>query len=211
VKCFTNSKFTSNTYLVYQDVGKEVQNAVLFDVGEYSLTREFVFKNQLIIDKVFLTHGHYDHIYGIEDLLNDFPDCEVNGHPFALECLQNEKLNLSYYYDFVISCKDFQGNELTDTTEVKIFDDDLLKVYHTPGHNPGSITYKLRDFLFTGDSYIPFISVVTKLKGGNRIENSLSLQLIGNLIDSETEIYPGHGRKFIGSDVIQNDSILYDS
>jgi glyoxylase-like metal-dependent hydrolase (beta-lactamase superfamily II) len=195
--------------LVYQDLGKEVQNAILFDVGEYSLAREFVFKNQLIINQLFLTHGHYDHIYGIEDLLNDFPNCEVNGHPFALQCLQNEKLNLSHYYDFVICCKGFQGSELTDTTEVKIFDNYVLKVYHTPGHNPGSVTYKLSDSLFTGDSYIPFIPVVTKLKGGNRIESRLSLNLIANLIDSETEIYPGHGEKFIGSELILKDLMLY--
>jgi hydroxyacylglutathione hydrolase len=48
-------------------------------------------------------------------------------------------------------------------------------------------------YLFSGDSYIPNVQVVTKLKGGDRDANKKSLQKIKGSISENTIICPGHG------------------
>ena len=48
------------------------------------------------------------------------------------------------------------------------------------------------DYLFTGDSYIPHIDIVTKLKGGNKTQAMESLRKLLNLMQDDTVICPGH-------------------
>ena len=74
-------------------------------------------------------------------------------------------------------------------------------IYETPGHNHGSLCFLIEHFLFTGDSYIPQIPVVTKLKGGDRHVNANSLGLIFSIIKSETILCPGHGSIFEGDEL----------
>jgi glyoxylase-like metal-dependent hydrolase (beta-lactamase superfamily II) len=205
VTTFQNKKFTSNAYLITR---KNTNNAVLIDIGEYSELRKYIFESKLIIDQLFLTHGHYDHIFGIKELITDFPKCKVYAHSHTLDCIRNTKLNLSYYYDFSVFLEEFQEYLLKNNEEIIILNKDKLKVFFTPGHNLGSVTYSLGGNLFTGDSYIPFIPVVTKLKGGNRIQNMESLSLIQSLIKKDVMVFPGHGIQYLGSELLTQDRIL---
>ena len=47
--------------------------------------------------------------------------------------------------------------------------------------------------MFTGDSYIPNVEVVTKLKGGNKEESKKSLEKIKKLMEEGTIVCAGHG------------------
>jgi glyoxylase-like metal-dependent hydrolase (beta-lactamase superfamily II) len=55
------------------------------------------------------------------------------------------------------------------------------------------MSFILENYSFTGDSSIPNIPVVTKLKGGDKLQNIESLKKIRARINSETIICPGHG------------------
>ena len=76
-----------------------------------------------------------------------------------------------------------------DSTE--LFDGICLKVIATPGHNPSCLTFQIGDYLFTGDSYIPDVKVVTNLPGGNKKQAQESLSMILKLVEGKN-ICPGH-------------------
>jgi hypothetical protein len=68
----------------------------------------------------------------------------------------------------------------------------------------GCLTYKIGNYLFTGDSFIPNVPVVTKLKGGNKLVNIDSLIIIHSYINENTVVCSGHGRIFTGHELTSN-------
>ena len=105
----------------------------------------------------------------------------------------SDKLNLSYYHDDPINFKGSNVQILYETDKIELFENCFLETLETPGHNWGCLTYKIENYLFTGDSYIPNVKVVTKLKGGDRDASKKSLQKIMDNISENTIICPGHG------------------
>lgn len=205
VKIFPHQQFTSNTYLI--EKASHV-DAFFVDIGEYEASRKYVQEKGLQIQAVFLTHGHYDHIYGIRHLLEDFPQCSIYGHGYTLQSLLDPKLNLSFYHDDPVFLTSHQGIAIAENFEYELYTGLKIQANHTPGHNPGSMCYVYENKLFTGDSYIPFIPVVTKLKGGNKEENIQSLKRIKSWIQDETEILAGHKQTYLGKEVLNQDELL---
>ena len=70
----TNSIFTSKTYILYKE---GLEKAWLVDIGDIEPVIEFLNLHDLSVMGVFLTHGHFDHIYGLSSLVEAFPDCKV--------------------------------------------------------------------------------------------------------------------------------------
>lgn len=166
----------------------------LIDCGDYNIIKEWVDNYGKIIKGVFLTHGHLDHIYGLKELLYDLPEMPIylseNG---GVKCMQNIRLNISRFTSnpFIIESHHF--NELKEGDTICLFDDTILKVYQTEGHSPDSLVYKVNDYLFTGDAYIPNCDVVTKLPGGDKIKAEKSLNRILKILkDGQLKAMPGH-------------------
>lgn len=204
LKSFTNKEFTSNAFLGQFSDSK---NAFLVDIGEYLELKEYIFGNDLKIQQLFLTHGHYDHIYYINSLLNDFPNCKIWGSEFTIESLNNPKLNLSFYHLDPIIYNGKNVEVIKDGMILEIEENKIIKCIRTPGHNIGSVVYCIDNYLFTGDSLIPGIPVVTKLPYGDKLQNKLSLTKISSLIEEQTIICPGHGNIINGFDFINKYSI----
>ena len=61
-----NSLFTSKTYIIHRD-GNE--NAWLVDIGDIEPVVSYLSEKNLRPEGVFLTHGHFDHLYGINNLI----------------------------------------------------------------------------------------------------------------------------------------------
>jgi len=76
-----------------------------------------------------------------------------------------------------------------------------MKVLETPGHDTSCLTYEVDSKVFTGDSFIPNLTIVTKLPGGSRKDNEKSLKKIFNLINGNVDIFPGHGNTIRGNNV----------
>lgn len=189
VQQIVNSIFASNTYILSENNSDLVW---LIDVGDIENVLKQI-PNNKIINGVFITHPHYDHIYGLNKLINLNPDCTVFTSPEGEKGLFSEKLNLSFYHEEPLI---FMGSSvviLHESERIGLFDNCFLETLETPGHNWGCLTFKIENYLFTGDSYIPGFDVVTKLKGGDREANKKSLQKIMNNITEKTIICPGHG------------------
>lgn len=145
-----------------------------------------------IVGIVLLTHAHFDHIYGLNRLLELNPEATVYTNENGRTMLLDDKKNMSRFHEtpFV-----FQYPEkivvINDGDEVKLGDDSIAKAIFTPGHNPSCITWQIDDCLFTGDAYIPGIKTVTNLPGGNKQQAIDSIEIIKNLAIGRM-IYPGH-------------------
>ncbi len=184
--------FTSNVYKINLD------NDVWFiDMGNAKPCLNLLLPNENV-KGIFITNSHYDHIIGINEFCTSHQGCKIYASEYAKAGLFSEKLNLSYYHDdpFVLSGQIV--NVINDNDIVELSFGYNIKCFYTPGHNEGSMCYKLNQYLFTGDSYIPGSPVVTKLKSGNKQQSESSLKIIKSLIGPETIICPGHKNMVCG-------------
>jgi len=144
------------------------------------------------ITKVLLTHAHFDHIYGLNEVLKISPQAKVYTNKFGKEMLLNARKNMSKYHEMPFV---FEHPEsivtVNDGDVVDLGGEITAKAVFTPGHNPSCITWIVGDALFTGDSYIPGIKTVTNLPGGNKQQATESEEIIRKLSVDRT-IYPGH-------------------
>ncbi len=196
VKKYIFERSNSNTYLLQLAKSTRVW---LFDLGAFDKVWNAL-DSRAEIAGVFLTHYHYDHIYGINKLHRFFPDCPIYASEITLAGLKNPKVNLSFYHEDPVT---YIGNNgvVPDRMEMEV-ENNCLHILPTPGHNPGHWAYRLGKYLFTGDAYIPGVNVVTKLKGGNKQQSLASLRLIRQSLQRDTILCPGHGEMVPAKDII---------
>jgi glyoxylase-like metal-dependent hydrolase (beta-lactamase superfamily II) len=187
VEQIPNNIFTSNSYKI--KIGSEVW---LVDIGSVEPVLSSIDANE-IVRGVFLTHAHYYHIWVINELVGQYPNCKVYCSIDTNESLYNPKLNLSFYHESPIIYSGKNVILISDNDLILLANSNYLKVVYTPGHYKGCMSFILENYSFTGDSFIPNIPVVTKLKGGDKLQNIESLKKIRARINSETIICPGHG------------------
>lgn len=170
-----NSLFNSITYRL---------DSIVIDPGDQQDWAE--------VNDVLLTHAHFDHIYGLNSILESNPDLKVYTNKVGSLALLDAKLNLSKYHGDAFTF-DYPENIIIieDNEEVKLGNGMFAKAIFTLGHNDSCITWIINDYIFTGDSYIPGVKVVTNLPGGNRVKAAESVERIMKLAEGRI-VCPGH-------------------
>ena len=185
----TNTIFTSKTYILHK---KGVCRAWLVDIGDIEPVMSFLNENQLEVAGVFLTHAHFDHIYGLEALVERFPDCRVVVCEYAKQALASEKLNMSKYHGTPINYTSDNVQVVKEGDTMHLFDGEPeMAIYETPGHNPGCLTMVLGNMIFTGDAYIPGVGANTRLPRADKAMAKVSLEKIMKLAEGKV-ILSGH-------------------
>ena len=145
------------------------------------------------IAAILLTHGHFDHIAAVQDLiqnseLKESPKIII--HSLDAPMLTDPVLNAG----MGLLRRSVTAPEATDTVREG---DELelaglkIKVLHTPGHTPGSVCYLIGNELFTGDTLFDFGWGRTDLPGGSEEQMAASLRRLIPLAEQYT-IHPGH-------------------
>lgn len=187
-KRFTSGTIASNTYLLADQKTKET---VIIDPG---YTQEeldlFVEEEGLKPTTIINTHGHADHIHN-NAYFKDKYGCKILVHKADASRLTDPADNLSEYLGYQLSSPPADGF-LEEADEVS-FGSQTLKVLHTPGHSPGSISLLYKKSVFVGDLIFNGSVGRTDLVGGDPDQLTASIRDKILPLDDETIIYSGHG------------------
>lgn len=184
-----NTIMNSVTYVLYSG---DVEYCILIDCGEYEPLIPVLDKIGKKVKAVLLTHGHSDHIYGLNSLLETYPNAFVCTTEDGHREIQDVKLNLSYFHDIPFAVKDYKKMVLKDGQTVFFEGFEDIEVIATPGHDTSCLTYKMGKNLFTGDAYIPGVKVFYKFPRGNREQALSSYKMLSNMGDNGFRIFCGH-------------------
>lgn len=145
----------------------------------------------LKINKIILTHCHYDHAQKTDELASKI-NAEVYFHENDFDEIKKTIKNPN------IKIHKLKNNDTITVGKVKI------KVIHAPGHTPGAICLLVENKLLTGDTL--FVNAIgrTDLPGGNALTLFESLQKLKKL-DDNVEVYPGHDYGEISFSTIGNE------
>ena len=129
----------------------------------------------LRITDILLTHSHFDHINGVEALLN--------ASDAQLHLLRAEAAFWNRYLDLPTL---HEGGDSIQLGETRI------EILHTPGHTPGSACYRLGGQVLTGDTLFVFGCGRCDLRGGDPEQMYQSLRRLSERLPGDTLIRPGH-------------------
>ena len=189
IKEIVNTIFTSKSYIIHKDGCKK---AWMVDIGDIEPVMSFLQEKGLTVEGVFITHAHFDHIYGLPKLVEAFPDCKVYVTEYAKDGLASDKLNMSRYHETPMTYKGENVFVVHEGDCMTLFDGEpKMQFYETPGHNPGCLTMVIGDKIFTGDAYIPGVKVNTQLPHADKVLAQQSLNRILKLAEGK-QVLPGH-------------------
>ena len=200
VYTFKNHPVDSNCYVVYDE---DYKSCVIIDPGtnESKEIIEFIKSKKLIIDYVILTHEHFDHIWGVNALVN-FADPIIIASIYCINMVKDKRKNLSLFHDQVGFVVDKEIKSVESLQGSITWGKHTIKFIHTPGHSESSISVYINQYLFSGDLMIEGLKTVTKLPTGNKNKLFHSLEFIKNKFKNKNIIvYPGHGVSFLLNDV----------
>jgi hydroxyacylglutathione hydrolase len=186
----------ANTYLI-----RGTKN-ILIDPGHFhhfGYVRERLSKLSMAaedIDLVVLTHGHPDHMEGIQAFSGS--STLISLHPVELRFIKDFALQ----YGAGPGIADFQPSFLLQEGELRV-DDMVFQVLHSPGHSPGSLClyWAEKKALFSGDVVFQQGLGRTDLPGGNGDQLKQSIRRLSQL-DVEI-LLPGHGTTVSGREKVR--------
>ena len=132
----------TNCYFVYKE---DTKDAIVFDPadnGDYLY--EKLKDNGITVKAIFLTHGHFDHIYGVKKL-KELSGAKVYASVDEVEVLKDPDANVSGLFGRVIS---MEPDETFNDLDVITIADMTFQVLATPGHTAGSVCFTLKTTIF---------------------------------------------------------------
>ena len=131
------------------------------------------------IAAILLTHGHFDHIGAVRELMDAGTRLVI--HPLDAPMLTDPELNAGK----MLLRRSVTAPEATDLVregDEPEFAGLKIKVLHTPGHTPGSVCYLTEGELFTGDTLFEYGWGRTDLPGGSEEQMEQSLRRLMPMI-----------------------------
>ena len=177
--------YQTNTYIVYADHAK---TCAIIDPGyEAQTILSKVRELGLEVEAVLLTHGHFDHVGAVEEIVSA-TKCKL----WMAESDWSQFPNPVTAYFYPIANCDFCEVNFCEDGETIHAGGLTFQVISTPGHPHGSVCYLCEPVMFSGDTLFAGSCGRTDLPGGDSKFLRASLERLGELKENYT-VYPGHG------------------
>ena len=198
VKRFVNSPVPSNTYLVSIE---NTRSCIVIDPGSKEEPELMANINEkgLNVDYILLTHEHFDHCWGVNELIEKTEAKVV--------CMQNCKdkvLKPSNYFNkfYFNSEEEYSVNRVDNVVEdldyVLNWNGTNIRFIETKGHSPGGMCISVENTLFTGDTLLLNTKpVLMKRLGSSKVDYKESVMHLFTVFLEDTVVYPGHGDTFL--------------
>ena len=178
----------ANTYVLID----EDKNCVVVDPAKNNESLvNYIKKNNLSLKAVLLTHGHVDHMRGVDPLINAFNVPLYVGFDDE-DKLKDTYANCSLFLNENVIVK-AKATTIADQEVLHLLNEDIICI-HTPYHTAGSMCFYLKDsnLLLTGDFILPHGIGRSDLPSAMPKELNRSMAKIMALPKS-VKIYGGHG------------------
>lgn len=182
-----------NTYVLYNEKG----NAWIIDPGnmnesENQAIHQFILDKKLNVEKIVLTHAHFDHVMGLQWAFGMFK-VPVYMHQEDQEILDMLPMSAGRFGVLVEPVK-VEIQYIKEGDEMNL-GDSKFKIYHVPGHSPGSVVFHNEEqkFMISGDVLFQGSIGRTDLPKG---DYDLLISGIKNkllILDENTQVFSGHG------------------
>lgn len=181
----------TNAFLLWEDGGAE---AVLIDAPPSCSVEvnDLLEKKSLTLKAIWLTHGHWDHIAGVSEMIESEPN--IIGHIDDQILFENPQLMSGFSIPGITLLPVKVKQWVRDGDSLDLWGREV-QVLHCPGHCPGNIAFfvKSLNVCFVGDVIFAGSVGRTDLPGGNfeQLENSIRSKIYS--LPDDTELAVGHG------------------
>ena len=188
IKQFVAGLIENNMYLV---VDENTREAVVIDApADIPELKKTVDELGAKVKYILITHGHFDHIMGLNSLKKTLnAPAVICKEDIAISDKINDFTRLFGVPDSVPPTyeKFVKDGDIIEVGDLKI------KVIQTAGHTEGGVCYLVDENLFSGDTLFRQSVGRTDLYGGNFEKICHSVKDILFNLDENTKVFPGHG------------------
>ncbi|MDC0579950.1 MBL fold metallo-hydrolase [Bacteroidia bacterium] len=189
----TFGPFAENTYILSDDYS----NAIIIDPGMYYPQEnikffEYLNSHGLNPIRLILTHAHLDHVFGVNWVYQNY-NVVPELHADDL-MIYNSAVSVAQQYGLPMKPLVKANSTLTHGQSFQFGGADF-KIFHTPGHSPGSVCFhnEKEGYVIGGDVLFQGSIGRTDLPGGDFdiLIRSIDTHLL--VLDDSTVVYSGHG------------------
>lgn len=191
-----NHPVTSNCFVLFR---KKYSDCIVIDPGTKDIKglTGYLLKEGLNPKYIILTHEHFDHCWGVNNLVERF-NIPIICTDSCIKCIANDKKNCSVFYDnnerFSIQS---EAISIESINYELCINGSIIRFFKTPGHTEASMSFLSENCLFTGDALIKGLRTVTKLPTGSHNKQEETVRKFAELQGRGYKVFAGHGEPFL--------------